>query len=259
MRRREKVPGNPASPGQVGEILARIAPLITFTSDEVEKITKDPKEGKRFTSGIRRVFDEFRLSSTAPHGLLEEVTRWSRVYFNLFGDVPDFFEVTLPPKPEGLGPMRLIVVPRDLEGWTGGNPIQGVMNALKKHFPTWQYAENLDSDIPTHERSPNGGSYAVWVKDVREADEENQNKSANDLTSEKDAKWMTVLERVLMEADYFWERGEHLDLQNITLCAGSRSHDGLVPGARWRDDGFYVRWCSPSGRDLRLRARRVWG
>ena len=66
-----------------------------------------------------------------------------------------------------------------------------------------------------------------------------------------------MLERQLLEADYFFEKGAHLDVKNVTLCSGSRDRGGDVPGAGWLD-GFYVYWCYASSRRPALRSRRVW-
>jgi len=105
-------------------------------------------------------------------------------------------------------------------------------------------------------RDPRKGTYALWVKDIREADEENANKSANDLARDNHL-GITILERQLLEMDYFEEHGEHMDLNNVTLCSGSRGRDGGVVDADWRGVGFFVRWYYPSDRDSYLRSRSV--
>lgn len=185
-----------------------------------------------------------------------DLARWSENYFKLFGQRPDLSRVRVPEKPEGFGPMRLIVVVRELVEWTGNRPLQGVQNALEKHFHCSQYDRDLDVAIPANDRDPRNGSYAVWVRDVREADEEFVNKSANDLKAEGHT-GITMLERQLLEEDYFFEKGEHLDVTNLTLCTGSRYSGGSVPSAHWYDK-FNAYWYYSSYRYPHLRSRRVW-
>ncbi|MEK7609328.1 MAG: hypothetical protein AAB476_02515, partial [Patescibacteria group bacterium] len=48
----------------------------------------------------------------------------------------------------------------------------------------------------------------------------------------------TLTERLVHEAVYYYRRGEHLDVSNITLCSGSRYRGGYVPsGYCGRPDG----------------------
>lgn len=91
-------------------------------------------------------------------------------------------------------------------------------------------------------------------KYLQEADSDNANKSANDL-NQKDQ--ITLRERLLMEIIYFKKIGSHLDMNNITLCAGSRAVGGLVPYVVWRSfyRGMYVGWYGPGAHDAALRAR----
>ncbi len=200
-------------------------------------------------------FAKFLDSLRPPVG---DLARWSDNYYKLFNQRPDLSRLCIPAKPEGVGPMRLIVVAQELGEWSGKNhgPLQGVMETLKEKFACWQYANDLDADIPTNDRGPENGSYAVWVRDVREADEEFADKSANDLKAAGHL-GITILERQLFEWDYYSERGEHLDQENVTLCTGSRARDGYVSGARWRS-GFSVGWFDARDRNPSLRSRRVW-
>lgn len=260
MPKREKVPATrrPASPGQLGNIIARIAPLLTFTAEEAERITNDPEESKRFVGRMRRTLDEFRFSGSLSPKEVKDIIRWLRVYEKLFGKKPDFSGIHLPAKPDDMGPMRLIVVAQEILDWTGNRPLQGTLDALKKHFPCWQHESDLDEAIVKNDRDPREGSYAVWVRDVREADQANANKSANDLSAENHTS-ITVLERALLEMDCYLDHGEHLDRQSWTLCAGSRDRDGdAVPRAYWDVDKFCVSWCNPYGHSSDLRSRRVW-
>ena len=234
------------------KLVARIVENLPVMSQDVMQGWIDsPKGLKKFLTGLNPSVDVVTLPTTG------DLDRWMLNYEKLFGHKPNLSEIVIPPKPEDVGPVRLIVVVKEIVGWKENYPLQGTQDALGKHFPCWQYANDLDRSIPTNDRDPRKGSYAAWVKDVREADEENANKSANDLKAENHT-GITTLERQLLEADYFFEKGEHLDRENITLCTGSRSADGNVPGAGWGGGRFGVCWCGSTNRRSNLRSRRVW-
>ena len=126
-----------------------------------------------------------------------------------------------------------------------------LLQKCRDKFPVWSYwdDEDLDKDFP----KPKEATTRCFKKNI-EADEENANKSANDLKQEDQ---ITIRERIIIELAYFEETGEHLDKDNWTLCAGSRDRGGGVVGASWGDDGFGVGWGSPSHRNPNLRSRSV--
>lgn len=250
MRKHEKVP---ATIGQVGEIAGAIIGEMNLSKDEAKVIVGDLGV---FRKDVREFWKKYRTKSTSPDNI-GELGRWIQVYEKLFTQTPNFSRIVIPAKPEGQGPMRLIVVAKEIIDWTGHKPLRGTMNVLKLHFQCWQYTSDLDTNIPTNARDPRNGSYALWVKDVREADAENASLSANDLSA-KNHLGLTVLERMLLEADYFFEQGGHLDLQNWTLCDGSRDSDGDVPSAGWRGGKFGVDWFIPADRDPSIRSRRAY-
>lgn len=173
---------------------------------------------------------------------------WQNFYFEtgLSSTPVDFSGITIPEKREGFD--RLIIV---LEGMTPNM----VMAKLKKLMPTWQYYSDLDGAV-THNDRVADHSYAIWVRNRVEADEEHKNKSANVLAEEK-VSGITLLERMILELKYFKETGEHLDLINVTLCTGSRYADGGVLLADWRDGKFRVGFYFPVGSDDGIRVREV--
>lgn len=93
-------------------------------------------------------------------------------------------------------------------------------------------------------------------KKTVEADPELAGMSAQDLM-EKGINGITLRERLIMELQYFEETGQHLDVDNVTLCSGSRDSGGGVPRVRWGRGGreLCVGWCGVGCRDPRLRAR----
>lgn len=187
--------------------------------------------------------------------LTPELVRWQSVYKKLFCKTPELGGIRIPTRPQGFGPMRLIVVVQEIVEWTDNRPLQGTMDALKAYFPCWQNVRNLDVIVTQNDRDPRNGPYALWVRDVCEADEENAGKSANDLASQGHV-GITLLERMLLEMDYWMENGENMDFTNRTLCGGSRNHNGGVPLVAWRDHEFCVAVASPSNNDYC--SRSVW-
>lgn len=138
-------------------------------------------------------------------------------------------------------------------------PIEGLFQIAKSLFPSWKYADGdevLDVVIPTHDRHPQNGSYAIMVRNRVEADEENKNLSADDVR-EKNLRTETVLERIFHELFHHWKTGKHLDISDWTLCSGSRGRGGGVPGAGWDDSEFDIDWARSSDRRLDLRSRSV--
>jgi len=168
---------------------------------------------------------------------------WERFYQEVFGKEVDFSELELPEKQDGFN--WLIIM---LEGLTPNK----LFAKCKERFASWRYTDDLDTikSVRTADKT-----YAIWVRDRIEADEENKNKSGNDCDKEG-IKGMTLEERLLLELFYNWRTGKHLDIDNITLCSGSRVPDGGVPSVGFRVDGVDVSYYAPvsSGGALRVRS-----
>src|SRR3990167_11527546 len=128
-----------------------------------------------------------------------------------------------------------------------------ILADCKKLFKVWTYYDDtqLDRDFPP----PKKLTTRYFKKNV-EADEEQKEKSANDLEKEG-VEAITLRERLLLELKHFDETKSHLDIENWTLCAGSRYAGGGVPSVRWYSDDheFYVGWGGVDDSDSRLRAR----
>lgn len=160
-----------------------------------------------------------------------------------------------------------VVVPNQRSGFdqllvvAQGLTIGRVLEVCRQNFPVDCYLDNPDEQIVKNDRSPDKASYAIWVRDRIEADEELKNRSANQLRDDK-VPIETLLERLLHELKYWYEtggknNGQHLDIQNWTLCAGSRGRSGDVPHVAWHDGRLCVYWCGPGAADPDLRARSV--
>lgn len=134
-----------------------------------------------------------------------------------------------------------------------GMTIEGMLAECKKLFPVWRYTENNLDEYVTSDRTSDK-AYSIKFKNVQEADEDMKKLSANEI-KEKGLQTITLLERLVMELDYFEETGKHLDIENWTLCAGSRYSDGDVPYVGWSSGKLSVGWTSVDNRFSSLRAR----
>lgn len=170
-----------------------------------------------------------------------------KFYQDFFGLDLDFSQVRIPEKRAGFGHLLIIA-----QGLTPNR----VFGVCQKHFKCWRYTEDLDEATKgRNDREPTQ-HYAIWVRDRQEADEELKNLSANQL-KDKNIPGITLLERGVYEPKYWSGTGEHLDLENVTLCPASRYSDGDVPIVYWRGDELYVRQCDPQLAVSDLRARAV--
>ncbi len=128
-----------------------------------------------------------------------------------------------------------------------------IITELRKlSFSVWVYNESkVDKEFPTP-ANPTSRKFLL----VREADEDLKNKSANDLEQEGIA-GITLRERLLYELAYFRKTGQHLDIKNVTLCAGSRYSGGDAPHVFWYSDRLNVNWYNPADRNDNRRSRRA--
>ena len=172
-----------------------------------------------------------------------QLTDWRRLYQG-FGI--ELGEVVIPERKSGLD--RLIVVAAGLTN-------NQVYDWCSQKFGCWRYYNDLNS--VKSERNPTK-AYAIWIRERVEADEEHKSLSANQLKKQK-VDGITLLERLLYELKYFAETGQHLDVQNWTLCSGSRYSDGGVPFVGWYSGSreMRVHWCRVVYAYDCLRARSV--
>lgn len=225
-------------------MIAKLAFLLKGMSPE-EKEEMFRKAMEEFVEG------EAKLGLDLPDGLSGS---WEIFYRDLFGWELDFSTIVIPEPKQGFN--RLLMVPQILT-------TERLYAKCVKLFPCWKYADNLDSI--TSDRgfdkltaSDPASTYAIWVRDCVEADEELKNKSAN-MLAESGIKGMTLPERLLYELKYFTETKKHLDVKNFTLCIGSRDPDGRVPYVHWNAEygKMYVHWFYPDYGGDYLRARAV--
>jgi hypothetical protein len=180
----------------------------------------------------------------------KNLIEWRNFYHQIFGITLD--DVVVPAK--HLGFDRLIVVAKGLTP-------QQVYNKCTELFKCWKYTDSTLDEVVTQNDRTSDRTYAIWVRNTVEADKEHKNKSANAL-KQANHNGITLLERLLLELKYYKEVRKHLDMETITLCAGSRDSDGSVPRVLWRswrsdNERFYVLACSADGCRDDLRSREV--
>ena len=192
--------------------------------------------------------DSFRQRKNPFVTVNEVSTEWERFYFKLFGHTVHLADVQLPKPKKGFD--RLILVPKGLT-------MNQVVVVMREHFQVWLYTEDLDSSITINDRVPTE-TYPIRIRNRPEADEELKNLSANDLKA-KNINGMTLWERLIFELKYYDETGKHLDLNNRTLCSGSRYSGGSVPGVYWSScySKLYVDGYDADCANSDIRARAV--
>lgn len=178
-----------------------------------------------------------------------QIKKWQKFYKANFNLDCDFSNVAIPACP-GDGWRLLIIADVSLEK---------IYARCKELFGAWRWtSDNLDKIVTWNERDAKNGAYAIWVQNFVEADEKWKNHSANKI-KELGIKTEILAERLIHELEFCTETKSHLDIKNVTLCAGSRSSDGRVPRVDWRSFGREMRvgWCRPDDASGHLRSRQV--
>lgn len=141
---------------------------------------------------------------------------------------------------------RLIIIPKGLT-------LRMIVKKIEELMPFWMYTNNLEliTSVRTSEKT-----YGIWIRDREEADKELKNLLADQL-KEKGVNSITLEERLVLEIKFWEETGKHLDMESITLCAGSRHDAGLVLRVGWYDDKVNVHWCHADHYGGTLRVRQV--
>ena len=168
-----------------------------------------------------------------------------RHFWSHYGIKADFSGIRIPDPREEFD--RLLVIP---EGLTEGRMI----DIFRKSFSV----NNRLGLVGIENDRVAEKSYAIWVRNRQNADEELSGLSADDL-KEKGLKGITLLERLVYELKYFKETKQHLDAESFwTLCSGSRGHNGFVAGVYWMQAGaFVIQNLSPSSAEDKLCGREV--
>lgn len=178
------------------------------------------------------------------------LTTWQKIYHEWFGMEIDISGLQVP---EIYNPEKhfLVLVAKEASK-------NAVVEGMRKRFKVYLYTEDLDANVTKNDRTPENGTYLVLFNRNIETDKEFKNMSADDLIK-KGHQGITLLERLLLEILYYNKTEKHLDVENATLCAGSRGFDGSVPYVNWGSDGvgLVVGWCDSDYSYDGLRSRVV--
>jgi len=218
----------------VGDVPGNMLGMLADLMHKLQHGTISPVELERFLKG-RNPFEKANA----------QVEEWKVLYRGLFGLDLDFSDLVVPAERKGFE--RLIVVAQ-------GMTPQRLFDKCAGLFPAWKWTERSLDEVVHSERTAKDGVYAVWFRDRVEADEELKNLSATAL-EKRNVSGITLEERLLMELKFFHETGNHLDVQNVTLCSGSRDSYGRVPSVYWFDDRLEVDWYFPDSANDGLRSR----
>lgn len=161
-----------------------------------------------------------------------------------------------------VGDEMTLVQPLTKDNWhivhvEKGMTIEKALKLCEAKFKVWRWTDNNLDQIVTSDRTTDK-AYTVEFKPTVEADPELKNLSANNI-KEKGITGCTLLERLLLELQYFEATGEHLDMGNVTLCTGSRRSYGRVPDVDWVSDSreVYVGHVDPDVANGVWRCREV--
>ena len=141
-----------------------------------------------------------------------------------------------------------ITIPK---GYTINQAIEDCRKLFDVSTPKTDFSDVVSDRESTEE-------YEVEFKDNQEADEEFKDMSAYEL-KKKGVEGITLLERLVLEMEYFKKTGNHLDVSNNTFCSGSRGSDGDVPYVGWSpyNRKVYIGWYSFDSFYYSLRTRAV--
>ncbi len=193
--------------------------------------------------------DPFARLKTKNVDIDDQVERSRSLYKSLYRMNPDFSNLYIPERVVGFDRLVIIVKGLNFKKW---------IETSRTIHEVFLYDENLDGSVTVNDRTPKDRSYGVWIRDRQEADKELKGKSAERLVAEE-TKTNTLLERLVAGTDYLFDKKCHMDIENVTLCSGSRGSDGGVPSVGWDADKREVKvdWYNPSNSDSDLRARAV--
>ena len=154
-----------------------------------------------------------------------QLISWRSFYRAYFGIELDLSSVKILNHQQGFN--RLIVV---FQGLT----LNQVCDMCQKYFGCACYTRDLTVEYKDRNDREPMQTYAVWIRNRKEADVELRWLSANQLKDRK-IQGITLLERLLYGLKYFSETGRHPDIQNWTLCIGSQNSEGNVPCVGWEN------------------------
>jgi len=236
----------------VGDVPGKVLGMLTDLGHKLQHGVITPEQLAEFLKKTKPTDSDVAkpLVSTEEF-IINNVYNWRLFYQKFFNLHLDFSEVYIPKYP-GRG-WNLLIVAK-------GVTLEMLFQKYRAIYGWgWKWTdENLDQ-IVVSVRNSETGSYAVWVSDNQESDDDLKNLSANFVES-NNIITETLAERLLQEFKFYNKTGKHLDVIGSTLCGDSR-WNGLVPSVSWRQDdnggGIHINWQSCNRSNRALGARRV--
>jgi len=229
----------------LGMIRAQLVqlPVVTLGTlyDLLQKLAGP--NGQMWFQSLKRFLREEHCFTTSD--IREE---WQEFYRRYLRMSVDFSDIQILDNPGGFD--RVIFIPKGLK-------LNDLIKVMRKHFKVWTCVDNLDKDVIENDRVADC-NYVIRLRDREESDEELENTSVDQL-KERGIDSITLLERLVYELKYWSETGQHLDIQNATLCAGSRVSNDGVPSvySHLRDDEISIYWCFSVDSHVNLHSRQV--
>lgn len=194
-----------ATAGMLKEVIATVVQAVPaeLSYEDAERIISNKN---LLIKGIKEL-----ITKRSPRNIEVTLAVWRDLYKKEFNLDVDMSEIRIPEHKPGFD--RLIVVAK-------GATLNKAYEACEKKFKCWKYTYDLEKSVIKNDRDPAKNTYAIWIRDQKEADEELRNLSSVNL-KRKGIKGITLLERLVFELKFFNETGKHLDINNLTLCSGS--------------------------------------
>jgi len=226
-----------------GKAISRYMP----TTEQADHLIGDNGDPTPIYEFVAKLFDQ-----PADIPAYRQVKReWSKIYRKYFNFKLDFSNIFIPAyyNPDEY---FVVIVAK-------GVTMNQAVVAMRKNFKVSLYTEDLDASVIKNDRVADKDYCILFRKNI-EADEDLKNLSANDMLERSHIKCITLLERLLLEIYYFNKTNKHLDVDNVTLCSGSRHSDGYVPSVDFdsADDEVRVDWYDPIDARGILRSRAAF-
>jgi hypothetical protein len=227
----------------VGNVPGNVLGMLADLNLKLQHGTRTPEQLDKFLKG-KNPFEGLDYSLI--------LNKWEKYFFKIHQLKADFSNVIIPKADDDDFPW-FVCVPENFsteQAYSGG----------KQLYSAWKRTGKVLDDILdlSFGRDSRRDPYIVRFHASWEADEALKNFSAN-MIAEKRINTSTLKERLLLGDFLYCEYKKHLDVENITLCSGSRDSDGNVLHVHWNLDHreLPIHRHHPDYADSDLRAREV--
>jgi hypothetical protein len=176
-----------------------------------------------------KVADIYVPTLKTPHPVLtasvEAIERFSKKFNFIAPDLTQLAKLVTESYRDGFN--RCFFVKKE---WTGRHILETFCGP---QFRVWEGIQI--EDFPSTEKRPDG-DYLILVRDNVEPDREWLDKTSDEMAN-TETPFLSIEERSLFEAYYFFKEKKHLDIKGWTRCPRSRNSAGGVADARWISGG----------------------